>query len=398
MNLEFINQAARQEATVGTQLPHSGVQARVLGEVQIYPPITVEFEEAIRSQAKELLALLATESSEAAIAQRLAVLTKALGEARSGKLNSATAQDPTFKQLLPYNVEGVSASVGPEVFFRDLVVHYRTYALLTFVQQNLGGTPDAPTLSSLAVTLGRLTDDFEWVLGDVVSPTEEKSDQETLAAVAPTFSVEQLVQRIQGDYPNSDLIEEDLATLCAGFLCPLHYLPDLQPIVKLPGSVVWSRAALYNMFVNTSMRIEVAPLLAEAIVSYLKKNEAFQMADPLIHQLFTMGRKVLRDYYAKYPPQRSVAEALGLKPAPVTPGPGRATPATTGPTTPATPPVEDASWKALEAPSGASGQLPVASCQDSQASNLQPPTTPDAQPVQVTTPPKPRKVQPLDAA
>lgn len=379
--------------------PPIGVAARVLGAEQFYPPVTLDFEQKFNKESAAHLELLAKPGGSQVIQERGAVLGRAVTEARSGTLSSTTLKNPIFAQLLPYNVQGIAQAVGSDAFLRDLVLQYRTYAVLGFVQQ-LQVQTDAKTLSEIAKTLGRLTDDVEWVTGDILGIKAEQPEQgnEGLADVVKQLSKEQAAQRIQGDLPNTLQMEEDFASLCAGFLCPLHYLSEFQALCRLPGSVVWSRASLYHMFASTQMRVEIAPILAEVIVRYTKENDPFQMGDPLIRELYIIGRKVLHDYYRQFPPQVPLAQVLGLvtspgpqatkttaAPAPSSTAPSAVTLETAGTAAPR----EDASWQALEQP------VETADNVGAPATDTPPPA--GSQSVPITTQPPKRKISGLDA-
>ncbi len=294
--------------------PFMGVAARVLGDEEQYPPAHSEFILRLTNDSPELIQFAKTASFTTLLGQRLDILQDAYEQVAASRSLGSLVGNKELQTLLPINIQGVGQVTGSETISKEVDLIYRENALLRLLEQlRLLETLSPEILVSYGRAFDRFTYDIEFVADDILGISEEAlAENETLKdalpAVAPTLTQTQLIQRIQGDHPNPEIIEEDLATLVGAVLRPLHYLPEWKPVKALPGSVVASTAALYELFRTSNARVELAPQLATVISQYYKLKRPYHLGDPYIQELFIVGRRILAEWYQAHPPQQPIWE------------------------------------------------------------------------------------------
>ncbi|MBI4032759.1 hypothetical protein HY374_03575 [Candidatus Berkelbacteria bacterium] len=379
-------QRAQEELRQGQTLPHFGVADRVLQGDDAYPEELKDFEAKLTSEAPKLVETLGKAEAYGQITQQVQALRELRQRLEHGE--SIDSLGHMLAPYLPYNIQGVSKTLGVETIYKEISYqHYRASVLALFFNY----PPQPLTVESFtnaAIAFTRMVYDFQLVLDDVLTAiprvSSPETEQRTLGQLVKTVGKDQLARMLTGDVPVPTEATEDITTLCGGILRPLHFLAEFQPLVKLPGSVVWSDAALGLLLETTKFRAEAAPVLAELIERGINNtiDRPFSVGDQEIQRLYILGVETLREYYAQHPAQTPIAQILGgdtvTPPAPAE----QPAPAPAQPAAPAAPAAEDASWQALEAPAAPSEQT---------GENT-------AQPVKVNTPPPKRKISGIDAA
>ena len=299
---------------LGPRLHHGGSSARVLGDDTQYPPVEHDFERRILQDAPTLLPLLSSPAGKATIAQRLQVLDQAYKRLLHAEPLTDLLQNPVLQSLAPINIQGISDALGSETITKEILRLYYTYATLSFIANtNTGMASDATSLAATAKTLGRLTYELEYVADDLLHVSEQtiaenEALKDSLAGLAPKLPITDLTGRIQGDTPNPELFEEDIATLLGAVLRAVHYLPEFQALRTQPVSLVWSNAALYELFRTSTARVETAPQLAQIIRAHIDVSDPFVPTMEPIQQLLTIGRRIVAAWYQGHQPAKPIWE------------------------------------------------------------------------------------------